>query len=478
MLQTSIERCPNVPFAKQTLLTLLESDTTVSVTQTLKPTRAKVDAYISLERNFQGQLYMLQDLKSSRHCTVPTSSIPSIHNAVSSSDPAPFLHIPSSTNYASENNKIIVINNDQGVPQFPTSTSKNVRRPIETITSMMKQIFIAGLSDYFEYDNKKRSTSAKHKSTSPTRSREHITKKRKRGKLTSRQAKQSSISSNSRNIKHTKEVLHSNREGCTQRPVQVNPNALPVVTMGWSTQDCSQYGSNLASVAGNVKPFLRDGNLPKQVKLGIVGIVEFVLQWFPKDWAFNIEKCCDSEVISLRSEMIADFKECLSGDRKIDHFRVEGITILIPLSIGMHKDTLNCFVDGMRSVISINCQIPLNEQTVPDGKGSRLWQWLNGNGYTESFPCSMILYSRKQVYFFCKKMSLTKELSKKDMVRKCMTWALFDRVRTVTDYRSRVWNNDSFPNLFKKHSKKFKTSRFKGSLWASPACYDKTVSTI
>ena len=68
--------------------------------------------------------------------------------------------------------------------------------------------------------------------------------------------------------------------------------------------------------------------------------------------------------------MVADFKEVMCSDRDRSFFCVKGITILIPLSIGLHKDTLNCFMEGMRAVIFINCQIPMNEQTIPDGWGS------------------------------------------------------------------------------------------------------------
>ena len=290
----------------------------------------------------------------------------------------------------------------------------------------------------------------------------------------------SSKKTDSRNKHHssTKHVLKSNINGCTQREVQIDPKALPVITLGWTTQDCNRYGSNLATVAGNIKPFICDGNLPKQVKKIIVDIVKSVLQFLPGEWAFNLKKCGDDDVIRLQSSMVADFKDIMCGDRDITYFRVKGITILIPLSIGLHKDTLNCSVKGMRAVISLNCQIPMNEDTIPDGRGSRLWIWLVKNGYLTSFPCSIILYSRKHVYHYCKKILLSRQLSNKDPVRKCIHWALVNRVGSVTDYRSRIWNNTSYPNLFRKYSRKIKSSQFKGNLWASPACNDKTLSSM
>ena len=78
-----------------------------------------------------------------------------------------------------------------------------------------------------------------------------------------------------------KHVIKSNLMGCSQREVEVDKNALPVISLGWSTQDCTQYASILASVAGNVKPFIRDANLPKKVKSIIVEIVEAALRFLP-----------------------------------------------------------------------------------------------------------------------------------------------------------------------------------------------------
>ena len=121
-------------------------------------------------------------------------------------------------------------------------------------------------------------------------------------------------------------------------------------------------------------------------------------------------------------------------------------------------------------------KIPMSSKTIPSGPQSKLWLWLNANGYTTIFPCSIILYSRKAVYSFCRKMSLSQAFSEKDLVRKCVKWALIDRIGSVVDYRSRVWNNSSFPNHFKKYSVKKRGSRFNGLLWTTPAAYDKLVS--
>ena len=491
VIKTAILNCSQVDFSRQTLITMMEGqDQDLTLKADLNNVSKIINGFVSVERNIIHQLYMLQDLRASYHCTVPTQSLENIMSSWpsrSQSSSIRNLHIPSSSNYASLDNQIVVINTDQSLPQFHAQPQHGEfsKRPLETLTQMMKDMFLAGLSDYFEYNNKKRSSSSKSKSK--TKSSANNTKRNKRPRSTSFRSRNNKKQMSNDVSPHkdamnvngvTKHVFKSNIVGCNQREVQLDPNALPVITLGWTTLDCNRYASNLASVAGNIKPFIRDGNLPKNVKQKIVDIVEAVLRFLPGEWAFNIDKCGDDEMRKLRSSMVADFKEVMCGDRDISYFRVEGISILIPLSIGLHKDTLNCSAEGMRSVISINCQIPMNEETISDGKGSRLWLWLLSNGYATSFPCSIILYSRKVVHHYCNKLSLSNKLAAKDTVRKCLNWAMIKRVGSVTDYRSRIWNSTTFPNLFKKHSRKIKTSRFRGLLWPSPACYDKTVSDV
>ena len=327
------------------------------------PRLQNLTSVISIERNLSGQIYLVQDLDSCGHCTVRTADLPKFTDRkYSSSTPLniPFLHVPSSTNYASQDCEMIVLNSDQKeIPMLGKEFRSKPLRPIETVTRYVTGMFENYLSECFEFENKKRSTSKPH----GTKRKRHKTK------------------------------LQSNFARSTQNKVIVDPNALPVVSVGWSTMDCNRYGANLATIAGNVRPFLCDGNLPNNVKKILAELIEFVLGFMPKETCFNMETSGSPRVVELRSKMISDFKFMLSGDRDVSNFRVEGVTILIPLSIGYHKDTLNCHRNGMTSVLSINSKIPLNEKTIPSGNGSRLWNWLNQNGYHDDFPCSIILYS-------------------------------------------------------------------------------------
>ena len=221
----------------------------------------------------------------------------------------------------------MVINKDESLPLFEKHLMSTPfsKRPLETLTQMMTDMFLAGISNYFDYDNKKRSSTNKAKTIEKAsvpktkrgkrrRSASNATSNKKKDRSNNSSKKIDSSNKHDSSIKH---VLKSNINGCTQREVQIDPKALPVITLGWTTQDCNRYGSNLATVARNIKPFIRDGNLPKQVKKIIVDIVESVLQFLPGEWAFNLKKCGDDDVIRLRSSMVTEFKDVMCGDRDI-----------------------------------------------------------------------------------------------------------------------------------------------------------------
>ena len=73
--------------------------------------------------------------------------------------------------------------------------------------------------------------------------------------------------------------------------------------------------------------------------------------------------------------MIGSFQKLLGDSEDYNgSFRVEGITITIPSAIGFHRDTMNCDHKGMKSVVSINVNVPFNNETVPPH--TPLHQWL------------------------------------------------------------------------------------------------------
>ena len=132
----------------------------------------------------------------------------------------------------------------------------------------------------------------------------------------------------------------------------VNVSALPTISLGWSMNDAHQYSSNRSSIVGSVRPFVRDGGLSNTIKQHLLCLVKTAIASLPKECqCFNIEKEQDPFVRKTRKDMIHQFESILCGTDHSEHFRVEGITIIIPLGLGPHRDTLNSNFEFMSSVL-------------------------------------------------------------------------------------------------------------------------------
>ena len=457
-LTAAMKECTTTSFGEQSLVSFIEPELS-SDSKDTHPQPEKVTGYLSVHRNPRHQIYMQQDLSHVGHCTIPQTYDDTFISYRYNSSDVRYTIISNSQNYVSKDRKLVVINSDQDLPSAINFAAPCCTTPISTCTDLLTKAFEFGLGECFTYDNKKRSNAKDKVSASPGTPK----------------------ATDKRNNRHRKRKNQSqaNYSACCKtqpRKLDIDKNALPVITMGWSTLDANQYKFNRTTIAGTIKPFLRHGNLPKNARLKVIDLVETVLKVLPGEWAFNIDKESDPIVRNERKRMMADFKEFLGGDRNIADFRIEGLTILIPASVGYHKDTLNCNSEGMKSVVSINANIPMNEKTIPSGRDSSLWKWLNANSYYESFPCSIILYSRKCCYTVARKMSQANLFASKDLLRKCVHWGLTERVGSVVDYNGRVWQNDEYPSLFTKNAIKNQHQRFKSLYWSTTAAYDKMVS--
>ena len=63
---------------------------------------------------------------------------------------------------------------------------------------------------------------------------------------------------------------------------------------------------------------------------------------------------------------------------------------------------------------------------------------------------------------------------KKDPLRKCIKWALMDRVNSTVDYVGNIWFNKDFHKKFKETASVLDGSRFSGKMLQLTAAYDKT----
>ena len=448
-----IQSCSQFHFREQSLV----SFTTTSCGSSKKNTLSThpPSCIHSIERNENGQIYVMNDLHKNPHFTLKTSDVLSLYRDTTLSsidsnlEETQYLHVPKNCNYISDDKSLLVIN-DQSLPTSnATTTITKDQLSIRKYTQLITEMFHYGLSESLTFNTKKRSVSSKA-------------------------TKMSSITKR----------MHSKYEGRTHRKSSIDKTSLPMCNMGWSLTDCNEYGGNMSTIAGTVKPFLKKGNIPLRASRILVQLIELLLKALDHLDIFNNESCDDMMISNERRRMQRLFKSFLNNGDKYndkcdaDFFRVEGITIIIPSNIGLHTDNLNCDRKGMTSVLSINCQVPLNEDTIVSGSDSQLWNWFTENGYTESFNCSIICYSRRCVGNYVHKLASSYRIAEKDSLRNCIHWALTTRVGKAIDYKSHVWNNSYFPNVFNNHKKKRVSGTFGGDYMVVPAAYDKMVSAF
>ena len=414
-----------------------------------------VSSIFSSERNFNGFIYMVQALDEKGHLTLQTnnlkhkiykSKIASVNSNFDDNRTIRYCHVPSDTSYVSNDKGWVVLNDDNHCAKLDDIDTSLYRNPIGDASSMMIDLFELGIHRFFSFDNKKRST-------------EKVTNK-KRGS-----------DGQTKNIKVTG-TMYEGKKTST-----IYPHAVPTITMGYSTNDANEYKNSHSTVAGTLKPFLRNGKVTRPISKKIIEIVELVLSVLPKEECFNLDLISNTYgERDHRKRLISDLKEFLGGNRDTTNFRVEGIAVIIPLTIGYHVDTLNCSTVGMKSVVSVNAKIPINETTLPVRHTSILRRWLEENGYETSFPCSIILYSRASVGSYTKKLSETERISRTCSLRKTVSWAMINHVDTVVDYMSSIFENDDYVNEFNRVAKTNKDSYFKGKFHKRIASYNRMVS--
>ena len=434
------------------------------------PTAKLVQSIFCNERNQSGQMYMVHNLKPNGHYTSLTMSLVSdlFDQEFSTGDSScekceiPYCFVPNTSNYRSQDGSYIVINHDQ-LNYRDIGLKSKVTYPISQATEIITRMFMNGIEYSLEYDTTKRSA-VKTSSFDDS----FLT-----NDLDTSDGETASKVQTDRVRDVGGDIVNA----------RVKANSLPQLHVGWTNQACHAYSENTCTMAGNVKPSLKNGNLPKKVLLDIIKIVELVLDVFPEDHAFNVDKLRENQGKEHRQKMFSELKRFLGGSDSdnVEKFRVEGITLLIPASIGWHRDTMNDNRAGFKSVLSVNVSVPMNNHTLPFGHDSYFGTWLTKNGFVDEFPCSIILYSREAVGGYCEKMALSDEFASKDIIYRLIKVGMIDRVGEVVDYRSTVFHNDLFPQIFLKKAKSPKSGEdgnFQGLMWARTASYDRIVSSF
>ena len=318
-----------------------------------------IESLLFIERSSGTQAYTVKNLHRCPHFSLLTTNLPQFQHKLNMllKGPIPMLLIPSSVNYK----------RDGCVVQNSSSCNQNKSELLKNIHNCFVDLFKNGLGEKFTLHDSGRGDVVKESDLETD----------------------SSISS---------KELHRDRR-------------IPTITLGYSTQDCSQYRCNRMSLGGNMRPTLRDGDLSKEALKSIYQIVEQVLDSDVGKDAFDVDGIKDDLYKKFRRELHKDFTELLTGNRD-DYslrFRTEGVAIIIAEKLGAHLDKGNSALKKLNDAVAITTNLPLSvldRSNQSPSVGSivkekkfikNLQEHLTSRGYSESFPCTIVLYSRKCV---------------------------------------------------------------------------------
>ena len=434
LISETVAQCTSLSFDDQTLLCLIQKKQYIPQSILVDP--QQVDYVLGIQRSLIGQVYYTFLLDRSLHCSIPTDSfIKFITTSYKVNKVIPYVHVPNGTNYTSEDKGLAVINVD---------TTEN-GSPISYCTDRLAEMFSAYLAEAFTHNERKRGSSSASPPSSP----------------------------NSRTL-----LVHEDLNIKNNLP---NRKFIPSITLGFTNQVTQVYAKSRSSLFGHIRPFLRDGGIPESARNGLLLIVKRVFSASPFKNRFHLQGSDqDNSYVCIRKKVITEFEKLLGGTDFSGDFLAEGIAILIPFGIGDHRDRMNDFTPGMNGVIAIHCKIPINDRTLPSTHpaSSELRAFLKNNGYSSTFPCSVIVYTRKICHYHALRMSKVIKYRASCHLRDTLFWALTERVGHIVDYDHCVFENMNFSQMFHDKAEVKLKSRYTGRAMRCIAAYNKMVSVV
>ena len=429
VIKKAIIDSAGVPFYEQTLVAFIQKVTYVQQSVLVDP--AVVEHVIGIQRSGRGQIYYTFYLDRSLHCSIASRDFSSlVQMPLSKEKNIPYVHISNDTNYHSNEYGVSVINVDQ----------ESNGHVLQFCNSRLSQMFCEGLHSCFSHNEKKRGLSTGVDVDSGSNS---------------------SVDSN-----------------CNTP----NKTFIPSITLGFTNQCTQVYRKSRSSLFGHIRPYLRDGHLSNGCRRPLYELIQKVLLNSPFPDRFTMSSFVDNhEYTKVRKLLLNELKSMLVGDEDNvgdDLLLCEGIAILIPFGIGDHRDVLNDSSEGMNGVVAVHGTVPINDDTLAQGteSGLEFRSFLEANGYTDCFPCSVIIYTRRICHFYSERMGRLMRLRSKDALSDVVLWALTERVGDVVDYNATVFENENFMELFETKGYVREESRFQHRSMRTTAMYDKMVS--
>ena len=420
-IQSLIHASSEANFDDQTLVILHQESSNVPRDVLVDP--MDLTWIIGIERSSSGQIYFTHSLEKSLHFTIRTSDFSKLKEFLMTLNPkikSQFLE--KLRNFSCAETKTSVINED---------TIQNCK-PIHKAKMCLDSMFRNGLSSAFTHNERKRGSSG--------------------------------ASTNNASPEDTSKPNHK---------------FIPSISLGFTQQVTQEYRNSRSSIGGNVRPFLRDGNVPCGARRYLLELVKHVLSSCPMGNCFEVGVNCSGIYVRIREEMIAEFETMLGGDGTYSgKFRVEGIAILIPFGIGDHRDLMNCGLPGTNSVVAIHVKLSMSCLEEMDCASLELKNFLASSGYLTDFPCAVILYGRKICHMHSLRFEKIQQYSRLDTLREVVFWALTKRVGDKVDYNHLIMDNARFMEVFNASSSVRRESKFKGRAMRTVASYNKMVSLV
>ena len=402
-------------FDEQALIVLFQDEHHISSTVHIEPKH--ITDLVGIQRSRRGQIYYVHSLEKSLHFSLRNERFNSLVNLnYGKQKTIPYLFIGNGNNYNNNAFGVSVINKDDDLPGTP----------IKFCTDCVIEMFRHGLASAFTNNEKKRG--------------------------------------------HTSDAASSTKD-------KEGTKFIPTISLGFTTLVTQEYKNSRYSICGNVRPFLRDGNIPALARPHLLRLVKKALEECPINDCFDVDNLSQSRIYKdLRKKMIGEFEKLLGGHSYSGDFRVEGIAILIPSVISDHRDVMNCMLTGMNHVVGIHIKVPMSALNASEFHTNQLRSFVQGKGYHKDFPVAVILYSRRVVHMHVEKMCKITLHSNKDDLRRTVFWALTKRVNHIVDLNHLVFDNVNFLSFFDSRETIKKSSKYRGHALRTVASYNKMVS--
>jgi hypothetical protein len=141
-------------------------------------------------------------------------------------------------------------------------------------------------------------------------------------------------------------------------------------------------------------------------------------------------------------ELRREFAKSLHLDKEEDfsYFLAEAISIIIPIIVFPHRDGSNDTVENQSGTVTINCSLRTSIIT-----NKHLKTYLQNLGYIDTFPCSVIFYSRACCGTYYRRIRALSKLEKKSTIGKSIVSSVkIAQNRDEKDYIGRIFDNTEY----------------------------------